>query len=323
MVHMSAEMALAESFHKLWKDSRFRSRLTAVVVDETHCIDKLGKEGGPHRNLYCRATFDLIWNTLAYGHQPFWGVDVGTDPLNLFYITRPYSDPKMPFLDILSILPTVLNDNTTSSDIPKIILYLDSEAMCREAVQFIRKLLPPHLRFCVHAFSSDLSERVKGAARDKFQDDIYRMLCATDAAGMGLQHPQMSNMSCLSGSKSLSTVSQHWGRCGRDRTTEVVCFLWFPKWAFRPTPAESIVHQHLERSRKSKKAEMTKKDTLQRANLDVKLENFINIGFPDLPAELCACIPSGWILSNDWPHGLSHSEQRVWQTGFSVEEVIV
>ncbi|PPR05241.1 LOW QUALITY PROTEIN: hypothetical protein CVT26_012391 [Gymnopilus dilepis] len=288
MVHMSPEMALAESFHKLWKDSRFRSRLTAVVVDETHCIDKLGKGGGltisarfirksstlrsytcPHRNLYCRATFDLIWNTLAYGHQPFWGVDVGTDPPNLFYITRPYSDPKIPFLDILSILPTVLNDNTTSSDIPKIILYFDSEAMCREAVQFIRKLLPPHL--------------VKRAARDKFQDDIYRMLCATDAAGMGLQHPQMSNMSCLSGSKSLSTVSQHWGRCGRDRTTEVVCFLLLPKWAFRPTPAESIVHQHLERSRKSKKAEMTKKDTLQRANLDVKLENFINIGFPDLP----------------------------------------
>ena len=206
MVYMSPEMALAESFHKLWKDSRFRSRLTAVVVDEAHCFDKWG--GDDFRPLYRKlstlrsytgyevpvvsctatartATFDLIWNTLGYDHRPFWGVDVGTDRPNLFYITRPYSDPKMPFLDILSILPTVLNDNTTSSDIPKIILYLDSEAMCREAVQFIRKLLPPHLRFCVHAFSSDLSEKAKCAAWDHLQEEVYCMLCATDAAGAG------------------------------------------------------------------------------------------------------------------------------------------
>ncbi|PPR03710.1 hypothetical protein CVT26_006118, partial [Gymnopilus dilepis] len=191
MVYMSPEMALAESFHKLWKDSRFRNRLTAVVVDEAHCIDEWG--GDDFRPLYrklstlrsytgyevpivsCTATartstFDLIWNTLGYGHRPFWGIDVGTDRPNLFYITRPYSDPKNPFLDILSILPTVLNGDTTTSDIPKTILYFDSEAMCREAVQFIRKILPPHLRSCVHAFSSDLSEKAKRAAWNKFQD---------------------------------------------------------------------------------------------------------------------------------------------------------
>ncbi|PPQ79276.1 LOW QUALITY PROTEIN: hypothetical protein CVT26_000904, partial [Gymnopilus dilepis] len=299
MVYMLPEMALADSFHKLWKDSRFRSRLTAVVVDEAHCIDKWG--GDDFRPLYRKLstlrsytgyevpivsctdtartpTFDLIWNTLGYGHRPFWGVDVGTDHPNLFHITRPYSDPKIPFLDVLSILPTVLNDDTASGDIPKT-FFFDSEAVCREAVQSIRKVLPPHLRSCAHAFSSDLSEKAKRAAWDKFQDDIHRMLCATDAAGMGCN---VSNMSCLLGSKSLSTASQRWGRCGRDGTTEAVCFLLLPKWAFRPIPAESVAHQHLERNRKSKKADETKKDTLQRANLDVKLENFINIGFSDL-----------------------------------------
>jgi len=44
MVYMSPEMALASSFQKLWKDSRFRSRLTAIVVDEAHCIAEWGGE---------------------------------------------------------------------------------------------------------------------------------------------------------------------------------------------------------------------------------------------------------------------------------------
>jgi superfamily II DNA helicase RecQ len=38
MVYMSPEMALAPSFQKLWKDSRFRTHLTAIVVDEARCI---------------------------------------------------------------------------------------------------------------------------------------------------------------------------------------------------------------------------------------------------------------------------------------------
>ena len=44
MVYMSPEMALSPSFQKLWKDSRFRTRLTAIVVDEAHCIAEWGGE---------------------------------------------------------------------------------------------------------------------------------------------------------------------------------------------------------------------------------------------------------------------------------------
>jgi RAD3-like DEAD/DEAH box helicase len=44
MVYMSPEMVLSESFLKLWKNSHFRTRLTAIVVDEAHCIDEWGGE---------------------------------------------------------------------------------------------------------------------------------------------------------------------------------------------------------------------------------------------------------------------------------------
>ena len=140
MVYVSPEMALSESFYKLWKGSNFRKQLTAVVVDEAHCIDEWGDDN--FRPLYrklntlrnytgyeipmvaCTATartstFDLIWNTLGYGNRPFWGLDVGTDRPNLFYITRPISDPKQPLLEILNLLPSVLDNSTSSMDTPK------------------------------------------------------------------------------------------------------------------------------------------------------------------------------------------------------------
>ena len=308
MVYISPEMALSESFYKLWKGSNFRKRLTAVIVDEAHCIDEWGDDN--FRPLYrklntlrnytgyeipmvaCTATartstFDLIWNTLGYGNRPFWGLDVGTDRPNLFYITRPISDPKQPLLEILNLLPSILDASTALKDIPKCLLYFDSEAACREAVQFLRKVLPPHLRSCVHAFSSDISEKGKHAAWAKFQCGEYQIICATDAAGMGCNVPDIKYIVSFGvpKSKSLSTVAQRWGRGGRDRKTQAVCLLLLPKWAFRPTPAEAIIHQHLERGRKTKTAEESKQNMVKRANLDERLENFINIGSPDLPSK--------------------------------------
>ena len=105
MVYMSPEMVLSESFLKLWKNSHFRTRLTAIVVDEAHCVDEWG--GEDFRPEYCQlerlriytgqevpivsctatattSTFDIIWTTLGYGNRPFWGLDVGCDRPNLF-----------------------------------------------------------------------------------------------------------------------------------------------------------------------------------------------------------------------------------------------
>ena len=117
MVYMSPEMALSKSFQKLWKESQLHNQLMAVVVNEAHCIDKWGDDD--FHPLYCKLntlwnytgyeipivtctatawtlTFDLIWSTLGYGNQPFWGLNVGADWPNIFYITWLLSDPKNP-----------------------------------------------------------------------------------------------------------------------------------------------------------------------------------------------------------------------------------
>jgi superfamily II DNA helicase RecQ len=243
MVYMSPEMALAPSFQKVWKDSRFRTRLTAIVVDEAHCIAEWG--GEDFRPAYCllemlrnylghevpvvtctatcsTQTFDLIWSTLAYGYRPFWGLDVGSDRPNLLYITRILENPKNPLLDILNLLPNDLTTRSPLDAISKCIFYFDSEDACRKAVQFIRKCLPEHLHKCVQAFSLNMSELAKQQCWELFSNGKFCIICATDAAGMGCNVSDVKYIVTFGMTKSLGTISQRWGRAGHDRTTDGV-----------------------------------------------------------------------------------------------------
>lgn len=42
ITYLSPEMVLLDSFAKLWKDSTYRRRLSAVIIDEAHCIEEWG-----------------------------------------------------------------------------------------------------------------------------------------------------------------------------------------------------------------------------------------------------------------------------------------
>jgi len=255
MAYLSPEMAFSPSFQNLWKDTKFRSRITAIIIDEAHCVDEWGGEDfrPQYRQLSnlrnytgqevpffacpatCRtSTFDTIWSTLGYGFRPFWGLDVGTDRRNLFFITRPLMHPKDPVLEILNLLPQLLSASRRLEDIDKALFYFDSEATCWLVIKALRKILPPHLRQCIQAFSSDLSTKGKEICWDQFRRGILRIICATDAAGMGCNVPNVKYVVTFGVPNSVGTVGQRWGRAGCDRITEGVCILLVPQWAFRP-----------------------------------------------------------------------------------------
>ncbi|KII84369.1 hypothetical protein PLICRDRAFT_118086, partial [Plicaturopsis crispa FD-325 SS-3] len=206
LAYISPEMARSDSFTKLWKDPKFRGRLTAMVTDEAHCVDEWG--GDEFRPDYrkldslrnftgqevpfvaCTATaatstFEVIWDSLGFGHRPFWGIDA----------------------------------------IDKCLFYFNSEAECRLAVRTLRKCLPAHLRDCVQPFSSNLSEEAKTRSWEGFSNGHIRILCATDAAGMGCNVPDVRYSVIFGCPKSLATVAQRWGRAGRDRLTKATCIL--------------------------------------------------------------------------------------------------
>ncbi|KAH9828539.1 P-loop containing nucleoside triphosphate hydrolase protein [Rhodofomes roseus] len=273
MIYISPEMAQSESFAKLWKDHRFRDRLQAVIIDEAHCVDERGAEDfrGHYRRLStlrhytgheipfvaCTATcststFDVLWDTLSFGLRPFWGIDVGADRPNLLFVTRALRNPQNPLPDFLNILPTNITNAPQAAEIPKSIIYIDSEPGCHDMKAQIRKCLPAHLRDTVYAFPSGASEAAKKLAWERFRSGRYRILCATDAAGVGCNVPDIRYIVILKCPRSLSVVAQRWGRAGRHRTTQAVCLLLVPQWAFRPPPvASQIAVQAVQRLRQS------------------------------------------------------------------------
>jgi superfamily II DNA helicase RecQ len=108
LVYVSPEMALSTSFRNLWKEVTFHKHVTAIIIDEAHCIDEWG--GDNFRPQYQRidklrmytgqevpfvactataatSTFDVIWKTLGFGSCLFWGLDVGCEWSNLTFIT--------------------------------------------------------------------------------------------------------------------------------------------------------------------------------------------------------------------------------------------
>ncbi|KAJ7240949.1 P-loop containing nucleoside triphosphate hydrolase protein [Mycena rebaudengoi] len=313
LVYISPEMANSESFIKLWKNRRFRARITAVIVDEAHCIHDWGDEFRPEYKtldmlrsytgqevpiVACTATaatsiFSTIWTSLGFGNRPFWGLDVGCGRPNLLFLTRTVTNPKNPVLDLLNLLPKILDNDTPLESIDKMLIYFDSEQNCLDGVDTLREALPEHLRNCVYNFSGTMSEDTKETCWKGFMDSTYRIICCTEAAGMGCNVPDVK-ITVIIGSpkcpRSLSIVAQRWGRTARGRETIGTCIFLVPKWAFRPTPppvgpAVQMV-QTLKRQDKVKLEPKT--HTESRARLDRTLEAFINSDAAETPNGRCS-----------------------------------
>ncbi|KAF5319131.1 hypothetical protein D9611_014097 [Ephemerocybe angulata] len=298
IAYISPEMALSTSFSKLWKDVKFRTRVSAVVVDEAHCVEEWGTDdfrpeyrqlnslrtytGLDIPFLACTATcststFNTLWDTLGYGRRPFWGLDVGIDRPNLLYDIRPLANQKEPLLDILNFLPSNISHTTRLSDLFKSLLYFNSENDCRVAVLYLRKCLPAHLRQAVQAFSSNLSETAKARSWKYFLSGKIRILCATDAAGMGCNVTDVRYVASFGMPQSVGQICQRWGRAGRDRTTPAVCVLLVPPWVVRASP--QLVANLLLARVQGKRAPKPESKTViaKRAKLDPAIERFVNL----------------------------------------------
>ncbi|KJA15503.1 hypothetical protein HYPSUDRAFT_149055 [Hypholoma sublateritium FD-334 SS-4] len=287
-------MALGENFCKLWQDSSFRSKVQAIVVDEAHCIvewgDKFRKEysglaklqdyiGQEIPILACTATcssktFEVIWSSLAFGFRPFWGLDVGVDRKNLSFIVHVLENTANPVLDALNILPAPIPEdiNIPNTVLPKSLFYFETINQCNSAMETLRKILPAHYRDSVQMFTSIASEDAKAQIWDNFRTGSIRILCATDAAGMGCNVPDVAFVVLFSVPRSISTLTQRWGRAGRSRDIEATCILFVQGWAFRPQGV------HLKTKKGKEKPLESATFTANRAKIDPPLEKLINLG---------------------------------------------
>ncbi|KAJ6470458.1 P-loop containing nucleoside triphosphate hydrolase protein [Mycena sanguinolenta] len=123
------------------------------------------------------------------------------------------------------------------SALPKCLFYFNTIEQCALAVETLRKCLPAHLRPLVQTFKSTLSEAAKESVWGRFKSGEIRILCATDAAGMGCNVPDVKYTVLCELPESLSPLGQRWGRTARSRDILGTCILLVPRWAFWPEPA--------------------------------------------------------------------------------------
>jgi superfamily II DNA helicase RecQ len=105
-----------------------------------------------------------------------------------------------------------MDKDTPASALPKCLLYFDTIEACATAVETLRKCLPAHLRPLMQTFKSTLSEPAKAQLWDRFSKGEILILCATDAAGMGCNVPDVVFTSLCFLPDSPSKLTQRWGR---------------------------------------------------------------------------------------------------------------
>ena len=140
-------------------------------------------------------------------------------------------------------------------------------------METLRKILPLHVRQLVQTFVGFTSEAGKANIWDQFKAGTIRIICATDAAGMGCNVPDIQFVAMFCVPRSVSVLSQRWGRAGRDRLLKATCFLFVQPWAFCPKGVAQTT-----RTGKVKPLE-PKTHKIQREKLEHELENLINLGF--------------------------------------------
>ncbi|KAF8164510.1 P-loop containing nucleoside triphosphate hydrolase protein, partial [Mycena galopus ATCC 62051] len=89
----------------------------------------------------------------------------------------------------------------------------------------LRKCLPAHLRPAVQTFKSTLSEAAKEQVWDRFNKGDIRILCATDAAGMGCNVGDVMYTILCWPPESPAVATQRWGRTARKRSIFGTCIL--------------------------------------------------------------------------------------------------
>lgn len=293
-------MLLSPRFRTLLLDESFRSKLQVIAVDEMHLVKEWGddfrvKYKELHRlRVYtgmeipffgCTATatteiFDMVWVDLQFGCRPFWGADVGIERANLQFVVRKLQNEGNPVLDVLNVLPQVINNNTKREDIKKTIVFQKTRDDCCRAVNTMRRCLPAELRDTIIGLYSSLSEEAKGLSWESFCKGDARVMIATLVASVGCNDRNVEIVVNGDLPESLSSVSQRWGRAGRNFLNKALCIQLVPSWALRPdlqsvNPALARVAGASKKIPKGSKQNNTRREKLEKG-----LEELINLNTP-------------------------------------------
>ncbi|KAF9033337.1 P-loop containing nucleoside triphosphate hydrolase protein [Panaeolus papilionaceus] len=206
-----------------------------VVVDEAHCVSQWGNnfrteysEVGKLRSFFPVDTPFLITsatlppNTLIDLEDKFnldlrtcFYINLGNDRPNIKMSVKYIKSNK----DYTAVLPLLTPNGclpSSSDDIIKTIIFVDSVSSTQLCAKKIQCLFPPHLHSHVDVLNALRSRRSKRRVMREFGSGKVKVLVATEAAGMGADIPDIERVIQLGAPQSLSIWVQRAGRAGRS-----------------------------------------------------------------------------------------------------------
>jgi len=227
LLFISPERLENEVFQGLIK----QSHISMLAIDEAHCISEWGHDFRPHYRkitsylsplfedktpvklaLTATATKEVVRDiqTALNFKSPFVHVG-GFERPNLSFSVFEVENKRQKMLQILSNVPGAA------------IVYTSSRKRAEELSHFLTKQQIP-----AKAYHAGLSSEVRSAIQNGFFDSRFRVICATNAFGMGINKHDIRAVIHYDIPDNLEAYYQEAGRAGRDgkKSYAVVLFTY-------------------------------------------------------------------------------------------------
>ncbi|KAF8996926.1 P-loop containing nucleoside triphosphate hydrolase protein [Cyathus striatus] len=286
LVFASPEILLHHvEFKQLFQDALFCARIIAMTLDEMHVIkewkDYFRKAYGELRILKVLAgieipwvgltgtcstkTFEIIYTTLVMGGaQPFYGIYMGANRLNLKLIVCPMEHSMASMRDLFAFIQS---EPTSCNLFIKTLVYLKMRQQARQACDICRILVAKEYEDIMYPLTATSSEEFKDEVMKQFLDGDVRILFVTMAVGMGTDVPDIEQV-IIFRVEGLSSAYQKGGHAGRSSTIEASMIWLVEPWAFKPIANSSDTDQDPKKKTKKMVADKERRHTLDSASLE-------------------------------------------------------
>ncbi|KAI0634743.1 P-loop containing nucleoside triphosphate hydrolase protein [Trametes polyzona] len=229
----SPEMCLKHpQFSALMRSPEFMRDVLYMVVDEAHCISQWGDS---FRKLYSQlvqlrsllgvrkpfllasATFPPfmlldVFLKLEFRESTTYFVNIGNNRPNITPIVHHMKAARssLPILDFL------VQNAIPGSALPRTIVFFNTRDLAFKACRYLQDCVCESLQNQINFLHAGRGQRARRRAMRQFREGTVSILCATEAAGMGMDISDIKYAIQFLTASSLSIWTQRSGRAGRS-----------------------------------------------------------------------------------------------------------